>query len=338
MNKSVFPINLQERWSDRDLVRWEDWLHELTPVEQHNGIYYKREDYFAPMGYDSINGSKLRQCIWLVNDWVKTKRIKGVVSGSVVGSPQHPFISSTCKHYGIGCLIATGSKNYLEHKNMQLAKSLGANFYVSKVGYARALQSISFKLQKKLPNHEVLETNITVDERLNKPERIEAFHSIGAYQTRNIPDHIETLIIPCGSCNSVVSILYGLYLQRPPKLKQIILMGIGNNGSFNLKYIPKRLKIISQVIWSDVLEIFDFTWLGYGKSSGIKIIHENLNGSGFCEYSDWMPYDVGDIKFHPRYEGKCMNYLHQNMSRFKPFWNEKTLFWIVGNEPKWVKH
>lgn len=337
-NKSIFPLDVQESWNDRNVVRWEDWLHKLTPVEQHNGIFYKREDFFAPMGYDSVNGSKLRQCIWLVNEWVKKKRVKGIVSGSVVGSPQHPFISSICKHYGIGCLIATGSKHYMEHKNMQLAKTLGAQFYVSKVGYARALQSISFKLAKKLPNHEVLETNITVDEKLNEPERIEAFHNVGAYQTRNVPSHIETIIIPCGSCNSVVSILYGLYLKPLPNLKRIILMGIGNNGSFNLKYIPKRLKIISQVIWSDILEMYNFSWLGYGKKSGVEVIHHNLNGSGFCEYSDWMPYDVGDIKFHPRYEGKCMNYIHQNMTEFIPYWNEKTLFWIVGNEPKWVKH
>lgn len=337
-NRSIFPLVVQDSWNDRSQVRWEDWLFKLTPVEKHQGIYYKREDYFAPMGYDSVNGSKLRQCIWLVNDWVKTKRIRGIVSGSVVGSPQHPFISSICKHYGIGCLIATGSKHYMEHKNMQLAKSLGAQFYVSKVGYARALQSISFKLAKRLPNHEVLETNITVDERLNKPPRIEAFHNIGAYQTKNIPKHIESIIIPCGSCNSVVSILYGIATTPLPNLKRIILMGIGNNGSYHLEYIPKRLKIISQVYGQDLTKLFDFSAIGWASSGGIEIMHHNLNGSGYCEYSDWMPYDVGDIKFHPRYEGKCMNYIHQNMELFKPYWNEKTLFWIVGNEPNYVKH
>lgn len=100
----------------RNVSRWEDYLYDLTPVEKIGDIYFKREDKFAPLGYNSINGSKLRQCIWLVHEWVKTKNIQGVVSGSVVGSPQHPFIASICKHYNIGCLIVTGSKNYKSHK------------------------------------------------------------------------------------------------------------------------------------------------------------------------------------------------------------------------------
>jgi len=336
MSDTIFKIKSY----DRNQVQWEKHLYDLTPVEKHDGIWFKREDYFAPLGYDSVNGSKLRQCIYLVNRWVKTKRISGVVSGSVVGSPQHPFIASICKHYGIGCLIATGSKNYLEHKNMVLANSLGAKFYVAKVGYAKALQSISFSLAKKIPNHEVLETNITVDEKLNKPEAIERFHEVGAFQVRNIPDHIETLIIPCGSCNSVVSILYGLALHTPKSLKNIVLMGIGNNGSKNLGYIPKRLGTISDVIGLKINSKFDMTEIGFGSSTSsgakMKIHHFNLNGSGYCQYSDLMPYKISSIEFHPRYEGKCINYIMANKDKFAEFWNEKTLFWIVGNEPKWV--
>ncbi len=324
---------------DRNIVQWEKHLYDLTPIQKHHGIWFKREDYFAPLGYSSINGSKLRQCIYLVNRWVKNKRISGVVSGSVVGSPQHPFIASICKHFNIGCLIATGSKHYLEHKNMALANQLGAKFYIAKVGYAKALQSISFKLAERLPNHEVLETNITLDERLNKPEDIERFHEVGAYQVRNIPDFIETIIIPCGSCNSVVSILYGLSQHTPKSLKNIVLMGIGNNGSKNLAYIPKRLGTIGDVIGEKVNSKFDMTSIGFGVKNSdakMKIHHFNLNGTGYCRYEDLMPYKISSIEFHPRYEGKCINYIMGNPDKFKQFWNEKTLFWIVGNEPKWV--
>lgn len=333
--KTIFPDQCYANPFDRNQIRWEDYLFELTPVEKHKGMYFKREDYFAPLGYHSVNGAKLRQCIWLVDDWVKRKRIRGVVSGSVVGSPQHPFISSICKHYNLGCLIVTGSKNYKEHKNMQLAQSLGAKFHVVKVTYARALQSICFKLQKQLPDHEVLETNITVDERLNKPDRIEAFHNVGAYQVKNIPDEVENIIIPCGSCNSVVSILYGLAIYPPKNLKKVVLMGIGNNGSFNLSYIPKRLKIIENVIGKPIVSQFDWSFIG-GSSGGLKVEHHNLNGSGFCSYSDWLPYSFDGIEMHPRYEGKIWNYMQQNESDFKQYFTPKTLFWIVGNEPKWV--
>ena len=334
--KTIFEITSY----DRNVVQWEKHLYDLTPVEKHDGIWFKREDYFAPLGYSSVNGSKLRQCIYLVNNWVKNKRISGVVSGSVVGSPQHPFIASICKHFNIGCLIATGSKNYLEHKNMALANQLGAKFYVAKVGYAKALQSVSFSLAKKLHNHEVLETNITVDEKLNKPDAIERFHEVGAFQVNNIPDHIETLIIPCGSCNSVVSILYGLSMNKPKSLKNILLMGIGNNGSKNLGYIPKRLGTIGDVIGMNINSKFDMSSLGFSTidtdGEKMKIHHFNLNGTGFCKYDDLMPYKISSIEFHPRYEGKCINYIMANKEKFAPYWNEKTLFWIVGNEPKFV--
>jgi hypothetical protein len=40
---------------------------------------------------------------------------------------------------------------------------------------------------------------------------IEAFHRVGSEQVRNLPDHMETLIIPAGSRSSVVSVLYGLH-------------------------------------------------------------------------------------------------------------------------------
>ena len=39
----------------------EDHLLDLTPVENIGGMWWKREDKFAPLGYGGINGSKLRQ-------------------------------------------------------------------------------------------------------------------------------------------------------------------------------------------------------------------------------------------------------------------------------------
>ena len=333
--KTIFPNDCAMNPFDRNQVKWEDYLFKLTPVEKLGEIWFKREDYFAPLGYNSVNGSKLRQCIWLVNQWVKSKRVRGVISGSVVGSPQHPFISSICKHYGISCLTVTGSKNYLQHKNMRLANEMGSKFYVSKVGYAKTLEAICYRLQKKLPGHEVLETNITVDEKRNSPERVEAFHYIGAYQVKNIPDHIETIFIPSGSCNSITSILYGISMMPPKNLKRIFIMGIGNNGSKNLKYIPQRLEIISKVIGKNINDNFDWSIIG-GKVGNIKMIHHNLNGSGFCEYADWFEEDYQGIKFHPRYEGKCWRYIQQNMEEFKPYFNDKSLFWIVGNVPEWI--
>ena len=59
----------------RNDIKWEDYLFELTPVEKIGNIYFKREDKFAPLGAGGINGSKLRQCIWLTEQDRKSTRL-----------------------------------------------------------------------------------------------------------------------------------------------------------------------------------------------------------------------------------------------------------------------
>ena len=34
----------------------------LTPVEEYNGIFFKRDDLYAPYGEDFVTGGKIRQC------------------------------------------------------------------------------------------------------------------------------------------------------------------------------------------------------------------------------------------------------------------------------------
>ena len=41
---------------------------DITPVEIHNGIYYKRDDYFTPYGPHHVNGGKTRQAISLFQE------------------------------------------------------------------------------------------------------------------------------------------------------------------------------------------------------------------------------------------------------------------------------
>jgi len=303
-------------------------LEALTPVELHGGMHFKRDDKFAPLGYGNINGSKLRQAIYLVDKWVREKGIKGVVSGSVSQSPQHAFISAICKQYELDCIIVHAKKNIDESPYLKVAKENGSRFVLSKVGYAKTLGSIARKMLKELPEYEYLETNITLDEKVNEWVDIEEFHSLGSLQVRNIPNTISTLIIPCGSCNSATSILYGLVRFPKLNIKNIILMGIGNHGSNNIGYIQNRLWNICRTKGIDINGIFDFEF----KRDGTKqhgMTYYNLNGDGYCKYGDVMNEQIGNIKFHPRYEGKCIRYIKE---RKQSDWNEDSLFWIVGSD------
>lgn len=303
---------------DRSVNHFEDYMYELTPVQKVGDMWFKREDWFAPLGYGGVNGSKLRQLIWLINGYYKFgQRPRGVVSGAVTGSPQHPMAAIVSKHYGLHYVSAVGTED-LTKPNLALAAKYGADFITSKVGYAKTLEAKAreFALAK---DYLLIETNIVVNGKDNHTERVKDFHSVGGKQVENIPKHIETLIIPCGSGTSTISILYGLGICRSnvnyfPNLKNIILMGIGNVGSKDIGFIHRRLALMSASFYDR-----------------FNLIHYNLNGSGYCKYEDLRPACYNGIQFHPRYEGKCINYLFE----YHPeHFNDNTLFWIVGSEPK----
>src|ERR1051325_10535429 len=104
--ENIFPINS----IDRRQVCWEDHLLDLTPVEEVGGIYFKREDKFAPLGPANINGSKLRHLIWLFSQ----RQYPGVASGAVTASPQLLMVAACAKHWGIPCVQFTGGQGEME--------------------------------------------------------------------------------------------------------------------------------------------------------------------------------------------------------------------------------
>ena len=310
----------------------------MSPVENIGDIYFKREDKFAPLGYGNINGTKLRQCISLISDYYHKHIGSGVISGAVTGSPQHPMVATICKHFGLHCVNVVGSKDIDKHKNLLIAKNMGAVFEFSTVGYAKTLEKKAFNLRdSKYKDYYVLETNITLDHNKHSADSIERFHVIGSHQTKNIPDNITTLIVPAGSCNSVTSVLYGL-ARFPSSIRKVILLGIGSYGSKDPDYIRRRLNIIGASANINMEDIFNFTFnkntLSFFDSNMIDVQHVDINGSGYCTYADMMPFNYHGVEMHPRYEGKCWNYMKDNPKQFSKYMNNNTLFWIVGSEPQ----
>jgi hypothetical protein len=297
---------------DRGLSRWENHLLDLTPVENIGGMWWKREDKFAPLGYGNINGSKLRQLIWLFSQ----KEYPGVVSGAVTGSPQLPMVAACAKHWNIPCVQFTGGQGEM----VTAGEKFGAETRLINPGYAATLNAKA-KEESASKGWLHIETNITLEHKINPAERIEAFHRVGSEQVRNIPDHIEHLLIPAGSCNSLTSILYGLGRFRPESLKTVHLFRIMGNVPKHKKWTDERLDIIRKVTGEELPLPYEF------------VEHDLVDG-GYTTYKEMKPYSYGGLAFHPRYEGKCLNYIKENLAYFRSLLNANSLFWIVGSQPQ----
>ncbi len=339
---------------DRKRVRWENYLRQLTPVEKVDGLWLKREDYFAPLGPGRINGSKLRQLIWLVNE-ARLTGAKTVVGGAVSGSPQHPMLAAVAAHYELQAIVLSGTRDAVKYPTLAQAVAYGATLLPSTCGYAKTLEAYALRYAARTPNCWVLETNITVDLRRNSAARVEAFHAVGAHQTSNLPEDVETLVVPAGSCNSVTSVLYGLHQKRPRALRRVVLMGIGAMGSSNPAGVYDRLKVIEDALGpsyaGQIRGMYRPRFIhDYGKepqglrytSGALDLIHVNVNNGcgacprcagGFTRYADMLPYTWGGVAMHPRYEGKCWNFLDAHPSlRRQILGRGPTAFWIVGGE------
>ena len=316
MADSIFPVFSIER----GIIRWEDYLYELTPFEQHDGVWFKREDKFAPLGYGGINGSKLRQCIYLLHKyWSESEHAVGILSGASVKSPQLSMSTAVAKHYNdmdsIQVIGATKPETALTHENVAIAARLGARFVINPVAYNPGLQKKVKDLQKQFPDYFKLEYGISIDG--SRDEDVEAFHRIGAEQVLNFPPEVETLIIPTGSANSAISIIYGLALYPQPNLKTIYLMLIGPNKT---TFMEERLQAISNV--KGGLDMYNqYLFKGF-----------DLHGTNYTKYADEMPESNSGIEFHPTYEGKVMRYLKEKQPDLL---NDKTCVWVVGSKPRW---
>jgi 1-aminocyclopropane-1-carboxylate deaminase/D-cysteine desulfhydrase-like pyridoxal-dependent ACC family enzyme len=286
----------------------------LTPWELHKGIWFKREDKFAPLGYGGLSGSKLRQLIHLFEKY--RGNATQVVTGASVRSPQHSMTAFLAAVYGMKSLNVVGATSpatLFNYPNPAIAAGFGAEFDFIKVAYNPALQRRVEELRHQFENEGeeqafVVPYGITLDHVKNTAEDVTAFHEVGAVQTENIPDEVHTLIVPAGSCNSLTSVMLGL-ARNPHNLRKLVSIGIGPD---KLAWTKSRLRVMGVDP-----ENLPFDW-------NYKI---SLHDSGYASYSDLMPETYDDIVFHPTYEGKMIRWLREQGSLDNP---EGLGFWIVG--------
>ena len=336
--RSIFP----SRALSRAETRWEDYLNVLTPVEERNGLLYKREDYFAPLGYGGINGMKLRQLIWLVHRYVREGGDAGVLTGASILSPQLSMAALVARHYGLPSRIVLGGtkpETCVRAENVAIAMAAGARLSFIPVGYNPAIQKEVARLYAtELEDWYRLCYGITTPDG-SEDEEIAAFHRVGAWQVSNLPPGVRTLVMTAGSCNSCVSVLAGIaaHPEACGALRSVVLLGIGPT---RLQWIEDRLAAIERAHPDlAIREVFRRDYLDHPdlehehQTDGpITLHHVDLHARGVYRYGDRAPWSQDGIDFHPTYEGKMLTWL--NRHRSIPLARDgQVLIWIVGSAP-----
>lgn len=273
----------------------------ITPVEYIDGIYVKREDLFRPYSFSNANGSKLRQCILLVEK-NKEKAKNGIITGTSVVSPQSVICASVAKSLGIPCTIMYGGTNVVSLQKRtypMIAQQLGADIIIgSKLGYTSVLQSKATDYANK---NNLFQVKYGFDLMGN----LDAFIESVAIQVQNIPD-VNNLVVTVGSAITLIGILYGIAIYN----KEI-------DSIYAYAIAPNRINKIQK--YRDLIYLEQGVNLPINKVKYIDYFAE----VGY-NYNKSINEKIGNITLHPRYEAKTFHWL-KNAGL-----DGDTLFWIVG--------
>ena len=268
----------------------------MTPVEEHDGIYYKRDDLYCP--YGDVNGGKVRQSRLLFSRYAGLGGWPGVVASVSVYSPTGPVISRVAKEFNTPCIIAVGgTKPELIDKlpMMKLSRYFGADVrIVAGHGMKNAITARVNEICKGNGYH-----NIDFSHHIYKDA--ELMFDTNAEQVQNIPDELDVLVMSLGVGIQFACVLQGLKKYNK-KVKRIIGVQVGpDRGKLIYKYLNQN------PLWEPQFDL-DYELVQYVSA-----------------YSKSEIQQVGDFYLDDIYEAKAYKWMLNNIDK-----NQKILFWCVG--------
>lgn len=285
--------------------------NELTPVELHNGVYYKRDDLFQPYSDIPINGGKVRQCIALVEnnlEHIKRDCNNTIATASSIESPQGIIIARVAKEYELKSILAVGGgtdadKLVAKHKLLRACKDVGCEIRaVNKLGYNSVLYSKLQEMQK-TEKFFIALFGINVD------SNFDSILGTTIKQVDNLPlDKLHTIVVPVGSALMYSAILIGLQEKGWLKEKENRCIGIqiANTGRKDTIDSVLAKRFFMQRIKYDF--VLDPTYKYH------TYVKQNINGT--------------NIALDPIYEAKAHEYAIKN-GMLKD--DGTCLYWVVGN-------
>ena len=287
-------------------------VNDITPVEEYDGVYFKRDDLYRPFDPEPLNGGKVRQCITLIKanlDKIKKEHNSCVATVTSVNSPQGIIIARVCQEFGLRCIIGVGGPGKNDNNICNAIRDFGGEIItLSPMAYDNVLYSKLMELHQH-ENFFVIKFGINVSESTEIRDYI-------SNQVINIPDELENLVIPTGSGICAGAILHGIK-KFEKKVKNVYVVQIaGYDRTATINKIESTIPYIylpyEKFPYSKKLKIFirpDFQLDTVYES---KAYHWMINS----------PHPITTYKF-----GK----LPVPESDHIQIGNKKTLFWCVGN-------
>ena len=270
-------------------------LNDLTPVVPINGIFYKRDDLYAPYGDNFVSGGKVRQCRDLIMSNMKHIQENcdnTIATAASIASPQSVIVSRVAQEFGMKSIIGFGNttiEKAKKQKAMAWCEDMGSELVVlsESQGFNNVLYANLDKLQKERKFFKVLFGYAVTNNRSSIIDRI-------AEQVQNV--ECDTLYVPLGSGMTFTGILEGVK-QCNKKFKVVALQPFGYD---------RRKEIhcnLSQMSWE-----YDYEY-----------------HMGNYPYHKLHKVDVG-FDMDMIYESKSWEMMKEQIDI-----SEKSCFWIIGN-------
>ena len=276
----------------------------VSPVQEQGGVFYKRDDLFAPFGPGGLNGGKCRQTFHLIkNNWDHLIQTFGgrLITTSSVYSTSGAILAAYAHRFHIKSILAVGGtkpETLGNHHMMRLSQAYGCDVrIVCGTGMAGPLK----KRLTEICEAELVFNAVFSD---NVDEQEKAILQPISDQVVNLPDDLDNLVVPVGTGIHLLAIMRGLE-QHGKTVKRIIGCHVG----------PDRRKKIDGYL--SPLE-----W----QNPPYEMAALNLKTAYAKPCIEQMP--DGDL-LDEIYEAKTHVWMRENLD----LKNEKTLLWIVGRRP-----
>lgn len=272
--------------------------NELTPVEVHKNILFKRDDLFMPFDDIPLSGGKVRQCIMLLDelkDKIKNEYNNTVYTSGSSNSPQGIIVTRVSKYFGFDTKVFTPMNTNIE-KNTLMQNIIyqgGKINNQSRLGYEAVMHKFMY-------NYSKMYTGFVVSFGINVNECRDSILGSVSNQVRNLPD-LDYLIVPCGSCIMLSGILLGLK-KFNKKVKHVIAVQIAG---------------------------YDRTDKVRELTNNIDIPYEFLLSKDYA-YSKQVHHVIDGVELDPIYEAKAYDYIVKHRPEILNSDN-KVCFWLVGN-------